>query len=326
MLIRTIEEIKQHLSVSNSVKFATISPSLDTVEREYLKKVIGQTMFDELQEYYDNGSPNNTEVQEDMFKLLSLSQAAVCNLAYWHGFDRLNVYIEEGGFKRTESDKFKGLFKYQEDNLKDYFKSTGFNCLDDVLEHLEAHPDSFQEFHASQTGKDLKGMFIPSTDLFDEIYFISRSRLIFMRLKPYMQIIEDLKIKTLLGPENYNFVRTEMQKQTPEEKVLSLLPLIRRPIAFYSSAMLMEESGAELGEKGLFFDGRMANNINDQNKTTAEASRVAELVKRNKALGDSFLAILKNYLLEHASDWNNFSTPKSGALNRDNRGKKIFVA
>lgn len=326
MLFKTTVELQKYLSVSVSVQFDTVKPVIEIVEREYLKPVIGAEMYDELDEYYDNGSPTTTEVQEAMKKLQELAQSAVAHLAYWYGFDRLNTTIGEDGFRRVESDKIRGLYKYQEDNLRMYFKNTGFNGLDSTLEYLDEDKEHFAEFHNSDAGKELKGMFIPGTEVFNKIYFIGSSRLTFMRLKPYMQVIEDLQIKQILGEANYNLVKEEMVKETPADKVKTILPMIRRPIAYLSTAMLMEESGAELGDKGLFFEGRTANNINDTNLVPAATERILAMITRNRSIAESYLNVLKNYLVTNASDWSDYPVTQKSLLNRDNTGKKIFVA
>jgi hypothetical protein len=327
MLFKTTVEIQEYLSVSVSVQFTTIKPVIEVVEREFLRPVIGDNMYDELVEYYDAGSLITTDVQKAMKKALKLAQAAVAHLTYWYGFDRLNTFIEEGGFKRTESTTSKGLYKYQEDNLKTYFKVTGFNGLDSLLEYLDGEDKQyFAEFNNSDAGKELKGQFIPGTDVFNKIYFIGSSRLTFMRLKPSMQVIEDLRIKQILGDTNYELVKTEMVKNEPADKVKAILPLIRRPIAYLSTAMLMEESGAELGDKGLFFEGRTANNINDTNLVPAEKERIVAMITRNKGIGESYLNILHNYLVDNSDEWNDFPVTKRNVLSRDNTGKKTFWA
>jgi hypothetical protein len=50
------------------------------------------------------------------------------------------------------------------------------------------------------------------------------------------------------------------------------------------------------------------------------------MIQRNKNLGDSYLNVLRNYLLENAADWNDYTQPRSGIVNRDNKGKKTFWA
>ncbi|MFZ4545880.1 MAG: DUF6712 family protein [Bacteroidales bacterium] len=340
MLFSTIDEIREKLKISSSVDFEVLKPILETVDREFLRPVLGAEMHDKLLEFY-NAPPDEVVVPEPdppvsptleqiataMAKLLKLAQTAEIHLAYWFGFDLLNIAIMNDGFKRTETEKVKGLFKYQEDNLKTFFKSAGFNGLDSMLEYLDG-PDKacFPEFHNNETGQQRKLMFIPRTDIFNQYYYIGQNRLLFMRLKQHMQIVEDMKIKLVLGDTNFNFIKTEMVKATPDPKVVAILPLIRNVIPYFSTALLMEETASDLTDKGLFFDSITSNGSDHSNHTPSTEARIAAMIQRNKNMGNHYLQVLKSYLLNHSDDWNNYSQPRHGLPNRDNTGKKTFWA
>jgi hypothetical protein len=340
MFLKTIDEIREVLKISSSVDFEVLKPVLETVDREFLRPVLGASMHDKLQSFYDSSLdeiyvpepdpatlPSVEKIAKAMSRLLKLAQSAEIHLAYWYGFDLLNAQIMNDGFKRTESEKVKGLFKYQEDNLKDFFKHAGFNGLDAMLEYMDGNDKGcFPEFHESDTGKQLKEMFIPRTDIFDQFYYIGNSRLLFMRLKPHMKVVEDLRIKIVLGNTNYNFIKAEMVKEEPDVKVIGILPYIRRPISYFSTALLMEETGSDLSDKGLVFEGIKSNYNDHSNKGPSTESRIVAMIQRNKNLGDSYLSLLRNYLLENAEDWNGYTQPRRGMVNRDNKGKKTFWA
>ena len=340
MFLKTIDEIRNVLKISSSVDFEVLKPVLETVECEFFRPVLGTAMHDKLQSFYDSSpdqffvpeadqapAPSTEEIAKAMSKLLKLAQSAEIHLAYWYGFDLLNVQIMNDGFKRTETEKVKGLFKYQEDNLKEFFKHAGFNGMDAMLEYMDGTDKlCFPEFHESETGKQLKEMFIPRTDIFDQFYYIGNSRLLFMRLKPHLKVVEDLRIKIVLGNTNYNFIKAEMVKEEPDAKVIAILPYIRRPISYFSTALLMEETGSDLRDKGLVFESIKSNYSDHSSKGPSSESRIIAMIQRNKNLGDSYLNVLRNYLLENAAAWNDYTQPRSGIVNRDNKGKKTFWA
>jgi len=274
-----------------------------------------------------------TEVAEELInaeqkltELLRLIQSATIHIAYWIGFDLLNSHISDGGFKRTESTSVKGLFKYLEENLKTYFRTNGFNGLDTVLQYLETNSSDFSEFSESPAFTLLKSAFIPRTDIFNELIFINKSRLTFLRMKSHMQLIEDTEISTILGPTAFAFVKSEMVKANPELKVTALLSYIRKPVAYLASALLMEESGADLTDNGLFFISTISGFNNDTERKPATSDRIAILVTRNRNIGNAYLDQLRSYLVANSSDWSDV-TPSSGkVLRRDNTNKKTFWA
>lgn len=328
MLFTSIEEIKKYISVSVASKWDTIKPILEVVSREFMRPVMGAAMYDELQEFYTTDpAPAPGETTDAMNELLALAQSAEIHLAYWYGYDVLNVFISASGFKRTETEKEKGLYRYTEENLKLYFKNAGFNGLDSVLEYLEGDNKAiFTEYQASETAKALKLMFIPSTEIFNKIYFIGKSRLIFNRLGPFDKIVEETIIKPVLGEVNYDFIKSELAKDAPADKIALIMPYLRNAIPYFATAMLMQETGADLSDKGLVWEGTRSANSSHTESGPAELERVKMLIARNNALGESYLNSLRSFLLKNAADWDGYAGPPSRAFNRDNNGKKIFVA
>jgi hypothetical protein len=84
----------------------------------------------------------------------------------------------------------------------------------------------------------------------------------------------------------------------------------------------MEETGAELGDKGLFFeklDPVFRGNLKREPSTD---QRIAAMVARNRNIGNSYLEALKSYLI--ASGWEDYSGQTGSVFSRDNTGKKTF--
>jgi hypothetical protein len=320
-----MEEIRNFVSVTSSSTFENVVPHIANAERDYLIPVIGINMYDELVEFYEMDPPETlTDVQIKMAELLRLAQSAVIHIAFWIGFDLLNVLVTDGGFKRTESESVKSLYKYQEENLKAYFRTNGFNGIDTVLQFLESNLSTFGEFALSTACTLFKTALIPKTEIFNNIVFINKSRLTFLRMKPHMQLIEDTEIATILGPVAYEYVKSEIVKESPSDKVKELLPYVRKPIAFLASAYLMEESGADLLDNGLYFSSTMAFAGNDTERKPSSSDRIAILVMRNRNIGNAFLDQLRTYLKVKAADWTDV-TPSTGKLfRRDNTDKKTF--
>lgn len=330
MLFKAISEIQTIIPVGNQTDFNRIRPHIQNAETSFLRPLL-QEMFDELQEFYDEKpakpeDPDQLVIWEDMTELLAKVQQSVIHLAYWVGFQVLNATISDGGFKRTESEKLKSLFKYQEDDLKAYFREAGFNAIDDILVFLETHITSFAEFAATTSYTELKQSFIPNTSTFNGIVDIRNSRLAFLRLRNHMNLVEDMEIFPILGADIYTEIKQEMAKAEPSAKVMKILPFIRKPIAYLSSALLMEESGADLTEKGLYFEATKAIDINPRESLPAKDSRIIALVTRNRAIGNAYLDQLKSYLAANKTDWPVYSGQTGSVLRRDNTNKKTFWA
>ncbi len=255
--------------------------------------------------------------------LLFYTQRAIANIALWIGFDSLNAYISDGGFKRSESGNIKGLYKYQEDNIKKYFRSSGIDGLDIILGILE---DRIQHFPAYQSQMYRhRGRIIPDTKVFNDHYHINNSRIVFDRLRQYMKNVEDLYLTKYISPASLQYIIAELQKPTPATKVTAIMPYLRDPVAWISTAMLMQDSGSELTERGLYLKG-LKNLSNSDLEINTDEARVKELIKRNFSTGDQYLIRLKKYLADNANDWETDAAQPSGLHNRDNTGKRTFFA
>lgn len=323
MLFSTITEIKTFLPIGAGNDFNRLKPHIENAENKYIKPLLGTLMYDELQEFYDTEYPETpTEAQEATKTLLGKVQHALIHLVYFSGFDFLNVNVSDAGFTRTESTTMKGLFKYQEDNIKKYFSDAGFNGLDDVLVYLEENIEYFGEFKLADNWTVLKQSFLPTVKVVEEIPFnLHSSRLIFLALKPGVAFIEDTSIRKTLGETIYAEIKTEMAKDQPAAKVIAVLPYIRKPLIYLASAILMEETGAELGEKGLFFEKTDSTYLNTKIKAPSTEQRIAAMVARNRNIGNSYLEALKSYL---DTNWEEYSGQTGSVFNRDNTGKKTF--
>lgn len=330
-----MEEVKQYLAVSSSATLDSLVPHIVNAERDYLLPVMGTDMYNELQAYYDgtlaasgsgSGAELDTAIVLTLGSLLKLVQAAVINIAYYIGFDVMNAYITDSGFKRSESDTVKGLYKYQEENLKRYFRTNGFNGLDAVLAFMEANAARLPDYADSPIRTALRTEFIPSASVYNAYVNIAYSRLTFLRLKPFLALIENTDILTTLGAETYAYVKTEMAKDVPAPAVTALVQQIRWPLAYLSSCLLMEESGADLTDNGLYFTSTIALGNSDTQVKPASPDRIALLVMRNRNIGNSYLAALRQYLVVHAADFPLTTLSTGNVLRRDNTDKKSFWA
>lgn len=325
MLFKTINEIREFLPIGVGNDFNRLKPHIENAEIKYIKKLLGTSMYDELLEFYTDVMPTYpdtpTEVQEATKELLQKVQHSLIHLAYFIGFDFLNASISDAGFHRTESDRTKGLYKYQEDNLRQYFSDSGFNGLDNCLVFIEDNITHFNEFKLSANWTELKESFLPTVSAIEKIpYNIHNSRLIYLALRPHVAYAEDTQIKKVLGETIYAEVKTEMVKDSPSERVTKLLPYIRKPLIYLSAALLMEETGATLDNRGLFFEETAATFPSNNIKKPSDPDVVAARVNRERVKASNYLEDLKAQLIEN---WEEFEG-ESGVFSRDNTDKKTF--
>ena len=328
MLFKTIVEIKTFLPVGVGNDFNRLKPHIQNAEIKYIKSLLGDSMYDELQEFYDAlPIADPTDVQIAMQSLLEKVQHSLIHLAYFVGYDFLNVSVTDSGFQRLETDHKKGLYKYQEDNLKQYFSDAGLNSLDDILIFIELNIQHFAEFKATSNWTEIKESFLPTVSVVEKVpFYIFGSRLTFLSLKPHISFVEDTTIKSALGPTIYQEIKDGMILDLVPPKVLAILPYIRKPLIYLASAILMEETGATLYNNGLFFEKQNGNYPDNRVKQPSTEERIFAMIARNRNIGNAYLDALNSFLLTNLADWEAFEAPSNPVLNRDNSGKKTFWA
>lgn len=325
MLFSNVSEIKAILPIGVGNDFNRLKPHIENAENRYIKPLLGLDIYNALIVLYGTEQSQEPSDEEKIQReLLAKVQFATIHLSFFVGFDFLNISVTDAGFQRIETERTKGLYKYQEDAIKIFFSETGYNSLDEILTFLRLNIDAFEDLVTSEIFNKNITSFLPNVKVIEEIPFnIHRSNLIFLALQPSIAYIEDTAIATVLGKTIYGIVKTEMANDTIDDKVLKLLPYIRKPLIYLSSAMLMEETGATLHDKGLYF----AKNEDQQRAKTVRGPstelQVAVMVSRNRHIGNNYLEMLKAYLLEN---WEEYSGQTGSPFKRDNYEKKTFFA
>lgn len=316
-----LEQVKVFIPASAATSKDRLWPFVDAAERKYILPILGRELYDDLQTLSNNsddwsGTDEDKTKSDELLKLIKLSEI---NLAYYLGFDLLNARISDLGFQRAETESFKGLYKYQEENVRTYFKETGFNGIDDILQYLEDYIEYFPEWEDSDSYTVRKSAIIKDTASFDAICRINGSRLIFLRLQPFIQQVMDIDIKTCLGETIYEALQTELAADSPSAEYLALITEIKKPLAFLSVALLVKNTG-KLTDKGLFFEAQSANSPDNISLTPGNETSGNYAYYRSS--GEQYLEGLRKYLLENfADDYN----PVTGSVySRDNDDCKTF--
>lgn len=319
------EEIKKYISVNVSTNYNTIKPYIEVAEREYIKRLLGDDQYEELTDYYyDHALP-----EERLDTLLEHVQRALINLAYYRGFPLLNVKMSDQGAYRNETEKQKSLFKYQESALWKMFKQDGFNGLDAILEYLEDNIDLFPEFQTSPNYTIFKSNFINTTKTFDDIYSIGGSRLVFLKLRRFMNIIEDSKIIALIGRAFFDELKTQIKEITLTIVNAKAVEFIQKAVAFYSIAQGLVELGINITDNGLVFETREGGDFDYNKDTSVTGDELSNLIASARKNGEMYLGYLKDHLHENIDDYPTYRDSDqydetNTAHIRDNSNKKTF--
>ncbi len=329
------EQIKQYISVNVSTDFENIEPYLEIAEREYIKPLLGDELYQELDSYANesgsgtggdsgSGSGAGTVLMDE---LLDLTRRAEINLAYFRGYSMLSIKVSDAGFHRIETTTQKSLYKYQEEAILNTFKTDGFNGLDNILEFLETNIDEFPDFEASESYTVFKSKFIPRTSVFQKIFSIKNSRLVFLRLQPFTTMVEDFEILPTIGIVLFDKLKLEIVKTSGQDAVLmALVPFIQKAIAFLSISRSIAEIGVNISEKAVYFEVSQGDTIKQE---TLSNEQIKRLSNNNRTTGLNYIQYLMDFLHDNIDDYPDYAEfygyNDGEFIERDNTDKPTFL-
>lgn len=311
-------EFQNVMKSSAAVDFNSFESILREAFDLFIRPVLGEEMTQRLIKEYKESTPDKCN------PIIYLAQRANANLAVWYNFYELTVILSGSGIQKAETGDYKGLYKYQERQLRENYKVKGFSSLDDMLLFLEGSPD-FPEYHKSPAWISRQTAIVPGADIVEQYLPIERSRLIFLRLQPHISFLEKTKLPSLIGHEMFAELTNKIKEGNLEgTSYASLLNLIRPILILHAAARLVRQAGT-LTDKGLYFSSVMAGaSGNDETSILATREQAEAAAKQYEADAENYLQLADRYIKEQFPQY--FKGKSSDALNVDNSNRKIFWA
>lgn len=312
-------ELNRFIPVSAALYFESVQSSLEDAWRLFVLPLLGEALAEEIEAYYKGDAPTILQL-----KALEECQRAVANLAFWYNYTELNVRISDQGMQRQESDgSFKQTFKYQEDQLRASFKNKGFNALDRLIDIFDKNRADFPLYEQSPAYASRKSAIVRSTAEVDANYFINKSHLIFLRLKPIFKFVEETVLPSVLGVELNRALMVAVKDgqemiggTTTEEFRLRCASFV----VLKSIAQLIRQTGS-LTDRGLYFaqlnegDGNLSARAADKEAALSLAADV-------ELQAEAYLSQLMNFIRSGLPDY--YKGRQSDVLNRDNNHKRTM--
>lgn len=313
--------IGMFVHASGALSYETMEGPLFQAWAFFLLPLIGSDMCDKLTSIFESDNRQDAEKEA-----LRHAQNAVANLALWYDFDELNARLTDQGHQRQETENFKSLYKYQEDALRASYRNKGFNALDMLIAFLGDHAADFPEWTDAPANVAQSGRIVRSTKEVDDVVFINRSSIIFLRLLPILRKLEQTEVPVMLGQRLYDAFMDKLDDDTKvigDTTMKELRVRIGRVMVNRAVADLIRQTGS-LTDRGLYFETVVAGRDGNEVKSplaTEEAAKHAAVFDH-----DAFLQLqaLNNFISYHIPDL--FAGRPEDVFKRDNEGKKTFWA
>jgi len=308
MLLRDVTMIKEFVPVNASLEYQKLSPFVSDAEKIIIE-LISEEFYDELDAYVDSLEPQDppAEPTHNAYydALLILLRHSISFISFHFGFDMLNTVFSNQGFHRIENadGSKKALFQRQEENLKRTFKVQGYNKLELALAYMENNKEEFATWVASDAYTITKSYFINSSNEFSDIYNISNSRLVFLKLKNAQVLAEDFDIKPLIGIDYYDSLKAQILSGTISDEDAMFLIILKKAVAYCSIARGGYSLIAELNEFGFYQFMSESNELNFRIESAASEKMIGSILAYAEKIGKSYLRSCESFLKKNITDY-----------------------
>lgn len=319
------DEMRPYIAVSNALTFRTVQSAIQNAYGLFIRPLVGDKIVKKLQQIYDSVS-NISEIKEDAnskdLKMLYYAQRANAFLAFWYDYDEMQVLIADTGVKRQESENVKMPYKYQELSLKNGFKQKGFDALDNLIAFLEQNLTDYPDYKESDNYTQTLDSIVRNAHEVNMYHTINCSRLVYLRLKPNIRIIEDTVIAPRMGYSLYEEIKNALKEDKPEEKYTKLREKLIPVVVLFAVQKLILETGS-LTDRGLFFSGLKGNEGSYESLDPVSDNRIVYQANKAEADAISYWILAERYL---KSEFGIDPSKGNKIPHRNNTNKKSFWA
>lgn len=295
-LIKTIEEVKKYVTVSDTLEFDELLPYFKIVEKKYVKQALGVVLYDSLHTAYNAGGT----LSEPNSDLVDMVQPVICflGLKEWVPVGQLN--ISSSGIRINVSETAKTAFEWQTNNLEGSLLSGGMAALEDLFQFLEDNTASYSSW-VNSTGYTLfNECYVRSATEFTEFYSpLNGSRYLFLKLKPQIKFIEKYSLKKLIGTALDTLLRGKLLADDGNNYQKEAIKLIQNGVTLAAIADGLAELQLTFDERGVL----IFSNVKAYGTTKTFAPATDAQIEKNKVAlknkADAIFIELRNYLIEN---------------------------
>lgn len=294
MLIRTIQEVKKYLKVDVTTHSTDTLPDMNTAERKYIIPVIGSTLYQLLQQAYNNDQVIGTRYAD----LLDSVQAALAPLSYFNDRALINVRITEAGFRKSMTADQAPVFKWDYQALGTALQERGMEAIENLLFFLEQKADVFPEWKEDPVYMTYTSSLIRTGEQFNQAYTLAFPRYCFLQLQPIIRMVEDMYIRKTIGGRFADSLKAILKPAAGSEyEVIRLLRLAIANLTIFHAASRM---GVQTTSRGLVIN-LLEKEQYDGQQQTADNNSLFKLAEDAELIGHSYLKEAVQVLNKNAS-------------------------
>lgn len=302
MLIKDINDVKKYVGINVNNSFDTIKGALADAEMMFIIPVLGQELYDLLNDRY---SKNN--LNEDEQAIFPLLQNAIVKFAYAIYSPEGQIQITDKGYQIASSDHYKQAFEWMVNRADQAFLQKAYVALESLVKKMiYVIGNDSQKFNGwlnSPEHNRFFGHFINYSDEFSTYRKIN-GRQTYLAMLDSLADVEDEIIIPNISRGLADLLQQDVtahisESEDYEEKSAELLRLVRKTLARGTVAMAYDKMWVENTENGLQVKSFKA--TNGGNSTNADLQTIERARLQAVKSMESALAQLRDYLNNTAS-------------------------
>lgn len=306
-LFTNISEIRKYLSIDPNTSFDTVKPYIDEAEQLYLRDLLGNAFYGDLNTKYDNSMLIVSPVALSALNqtLLPLVQRCLAYYMQLLGIPQMSVSFGNMGIRQDRGEDNDPAPRWKEENLLYNALKNGDIHADRLLLHLETAAtvsNDFALWFTSPANTINSGLIVYGTAIANKWIDISNSRRIYLKLLPKIREVEKRIASKLVGQPQYDMLVTKLKAGTTtanEKLLIEMLEPIISKRALYMQLPFMRVS---IANDGLWLNS----DITDTRKIGFLATKpeIDELRKQLKGSSDDVMGFEsdENNLQQFISD------------------------
>lgn len=280
-LITTIAQLKSFVAVDANSQMGTFRPYIIEAEETYLKPVLGEAFFAELQTAVDANNGNIDALTSAQRALMPYVQRPLAYYTLLAAMPHLNVSIGELGTRTSRSEDNDPAPRWQQEKLMFDALRKGDLFADKLLEYLEANAVSFTTWGNSTANTRKNGYIVHSASVASRHIDINGSRRLFLKLWPKIKELETRYLPKLIGSSQAAQLTSQLQAGTVTATNAKLIAALEPIIAKRALYLQLPFMRVQINENGLFV-----------------YSGTDDLIKLGQLATDADIKILRHQLMD----------------------------
>jgi hypothetical protein len=301
-MIKTSEELHQHIRMITHGDFDNVRPSLKRASR-YIIRTVGKEVWDAAEAHYQSDDYRNVHaddyeaVSEDtalLDQLVDRVQDALVHYAYWLWSPQGSVLLSDSGYQEASSDNLKPAPAWKIEKAEQSLLDTAHEFVDDLIEFLDEHIEDFEFWAGSEHQAETKALLLNSAREFSRYYNINDSRRLYIELRRFIIEAEKSYIASIITREKLDLLKEKQKDGDLENADNAMIEEIRPALAYLAmyhgiSLLPLEIFPGSITE-------RVSGSTSNQKRTGARMELMNSLAEKLKTLANDNLQRLRDYV------------------------------